>query len=203
MFTHIRAASLTLQSVLQRSFAADPDLNVLFGGTAVVSLATPDGMEGAGEIGLSMWLYRLIRDDQTLNLSPRRIAPNVIRRQPLPVRLHYLMTPIITGAASMPAPEAEQLIIGRALQTFHDEPLITGADLQGSYQGTDVELAVRLETLGLNETSLIWEGLERSYQLSISYEVTVVVIASALAPFAVTPVGIAKPQYAIGAPGAA
>jgi Pvc16 N-terminal domain len=66
-----------------------------------------------------------------------------------------------------------------------------------------VELAVRLETLGLNETSLIWEGLERSYQLSISYEVTVVVIASALAPFAVTPVGIAKPQYAIGAPGAA
>ena len=51
MFTHIRAASLTLQSVLQRSFAADPDLNVPVGGTAVVSLATPDGMEGAGVTG--------------------------------------------------------------------------------------------------------------------------------------------------------
>jgi hypothetical protein len=113
MFTHIRAASLTLQGVLQRSFVADPDLKALFGGSAIVSLATPDGMEAAGEIGLSMWLYRLIRDEQTLNRQRRRIAPNQIRRQSLPVRLHYLMTPIITGASNIPAPEAEQLIIGR------------------------------------------------------------------------------------------
>jgi hypothetical protein len=201
MFTHIRAASLTLQGVLQRSFVADADLKALFGGSAIVSLATPDGMEAAGEIGLSMWLYRLIRDEQTLNRPARRIAQNLIRRQPLPVRLHYLMTPIITGASNIPAPEAEQLIIGRVLQTFHDEPLISGADLEGSYQGTGVELAVRLETLGLDETSRIWEGLERSYQLSISYEVSIVVIAADLAPIAVTPVSIVQPNYAIGAPG--
>jgi hypothetical protein len=119
----------------------------------------------------------------------------------LPVRLHYLMTPIITGASNIPAPEAEQLIIGRVLQTFHDEPLISGTDLEGSYQGSGVELAVRLETFGLDETSRIWEGLERSYQLSISYEVAIVVIASDLAPIAVTPVSIVQPQYAIGAPG--
>jgi len=60
---------------------------------------------------------------------------------------------------------------------------------------------VRLETLGLDETSRIWEGLERSYQLSISYEVSIVVIAADLAPIAVTPVSIVQPNYAIGAPG--
>lgn len=201
MFTHIRAASLTLQGVLQRSFQADPDLNALFGSTAIVSLATPDGMETANESGLSMWLYRLIRDEQTLNRPARRIAPNLIRRHPLPVRLHYLMTPIISGTAGVPTPETEQLIIGRVLQTFHDEPLISGTDLAGSYAGSGVELAVRLETLGLDETSRIWEGLERSYQLSVSYEVSVVVVASDLAPIAVTPVSIVQPQYAIGAPG--
>ncbi len=205
MFTHIAAASLTLQGVLQRSFRANPDLAQMFdpslGGKAIVSLATPDGMEAAGDIGLSMWLYRLIRDEQTLNQPPRRIAPNLIRRQSLPVRAHYLMTPIITGSASIPAPEAEQLIIGRVLQTFYDEPLISGPDLAGSYQGTAVELAVRLETLGLDETSRIWEGLERSYQLSISYEVAIVVIASAREPISAPPVMVAMPQVAIGAPG--
>ncbi len=126
----------------------------------------------------------------------------MIRRHPLPVRLHYLMTPILTGSSNnMPAPESEQLIIGRVLQALNDEPLISGPDLQGSYAGTGVELAARLETLGLDETSRIWEGLERSYQLSVSYEVTVVVIASDLAPITLTPVSIVEPQYAIGARG--
>jgi hypothetical protein len=204
MFTHILAASLTLQSVLQNSFIADPGLAALFGpgGTSTVSLATPEGMEVAGATGLSMWLYRLIRDDQTLNRPPIKIAPNLIRRHALPVRLHYLMTPILTGSANnTPAPETEQLIIGRVLQALNDQPLISGPDLQGTYAGTGVELAARLETLGLDEMSRIWEGLERSYQLSISYEVTVVVVASELAPIAVTPVRIAEPQFAIGAPG--
>jgi hypothetical protein len=205
MFTHIRAASLTLRAVLERSFRADPDLAQLFDpahGNAVVSLATPDGMETAGEIGLSMWLYRIIRDEQTLNRPPRRIPPDLVLRQPLPVRAHYLMTPIVTGnAGKMPAPETEQLIIGRVLQTFHDEPQITAPDLAGSYRGHPVQLTARLETLGLDETSRIWEGLERSYQLSVSYEVTIVVIASGLQPQAYPPVLIAEPQIAIGAPG--
>lgn len=205
MFTHIRAASLTLRRVLERSFRADLDLAHLFDpslGNAVVSLATPDGMEAAGEIGLSTWLYRLVRDEQTLNRPARRIPPDLVLRQPLPVRAHFLMTPIVTGnAGGLPAPETEQWIIGRVLQTFHDEPLIRAPDLAGSYSGHPVELAVRLETLGLDETSRIWEGLERSYQLSISYEVAIIVIASGLQPQAFPPVMIAEPQIAIGTPG--
>jgi Pvc16 N-terminal domain len=205
MFTHIRAASLTLQNVLQKSFIADPTLAQMFdpsmSGKSIVSLATPDGMEAAGDTGLSMWLYRLVRDEQTLNRPPRRISPTLTRRQPLPVRAHYLMTPIITGASKIPAPEAEQLIVGRVLQAFHDEPLVSGPDLEGSYQGTAVELAVRLETLGLDETSRIWEGLERSYQLSVSYEVAIVVIESGLQPVSAPPVMVVMPEVAIGAPG--
>jgi hypothetical protein len=204
MFTHIRAASLTLAGVLTRNMIADPDLATLFdpilGGTAVVSLATPEGMETAGEIGLSVWLYRLVRDEQTLNRPPERVPPDMVRRQSLPLRAHYLATPIITGGGATPAPESEQLIIGRVLQSFHDEPLITGADLAGSLHGTSVELAVRLETLGLDEVSRIWEGLERPYRLSISYEVSIVVIGSALQPLSGPPVKVAKPLVAIGAP---
>ncbi|HEY1749961.1 MAG TPA: DUF4255 domain-containing protein [Caulobacteraceae bacterium] len=205
MFTHIRAASLTLSGVLTRSFIADPDLANLFdsglGGSAVVSLATPDGMDTAGEVGLSVWLYRLVRDEQLLNRPPQRLPPDMLRRHPIPVRAHFLMTPIITGNANTPAPETEQLVIGRVLQTFSDEPLISGPDLAGSYQGTSVELGVRLESLGLDEMSRIWEGLERSYKLSISYEVSVVVIGSALQPTLAPPVKVVRPLVSIGAPG--
>jgi hypothetical protein len=203
MFTHIRAASLSLLNVLQTSFRADPGLAHMFdpslGGTAIVSLSTPDGMEAAGEIGLSMWLYRLVRDEQTLNRPPRRVSATLTRRRPLPVRAHYLMTPIVTGATKIPAPEAEQLIIGRLLQTFHDDPLVP-AHPPTSPHPSPVELAVRLETLGLDETSRIWEGLERSYQLSVSYEVAIVMVESALQPRSAPPVMVVMPEVAIGAP---
>jgi hypothetical protein len=87
MFTHIRAAGLTLQGVLQRTFSTNPAQMVdrSPGAKAIPSLATPD-METASDIGLSKWLYRVRRYNQTLNQPPRRIAPNLIRRQPLPVR---------------------------------------------------------------------------------------------------------------------
>jgi hypothetical protein len=50
MVTHIPAASLTLQGVLQRSFRADPDLAHMFdpslGAKTIALLATPDGISG-------------------------------------------------------------------------------------------------------------------------------------------------------------
>jgi|SRR5208282_4837747 len=109
MFTHIRAASLTFQGVSQRTFGTDPAQmsDPSLGAKAILSLATPDGMETARDIGPSVWLYRVSRDDQTLNQPPCRIAPNLIRRQPLPVRAHYLTAPIVTSTTNAPGPEAE------------------------------------------------------------------------------------------------
>jgi hypothetical protein len=204
MFTALRAASLTLKTVLERSMRADPDLALVFDpvmvGSAVVSLSTPDEMPKAGEAGLSVWLYRLVRDEQTLNRPPTRPAPGRIRRQPLPVRLHYLLTPIVTADAGMPAPETEQLILGRVLQTLHDKPLLHGADLGGSFEGTTVDLAVRLETLSLEEITRIWDSLERSYQLSLSYEVSVVEIDSLRETELGPPVTIVLPEFGLAEP---
>jgi hypothetical protein len=200
MFKALQAASVTLKQVLDLSFAADPDLAALFAGGPVVSLETPDEMDAAGRVGLSLWLYRLVRDEQTLNRPPPRPAPNRIRRQPLPVRLHYLMTPIITSNAGGGAPETEQIILGRVLQTFNDHPLVSGADLQGPFEGTGVELALRLETLALDEITRIWDSLERPYQLCVSYEVGVAAIDSMREDQGGTPVAVAAPEYGIGAP---
>jgi len=41
-------------------------------------------------------------------------------------------------------------------------------------------MTARLETMSLDEISKVWYALERSYELSVSYELTVVYIDSQL-----------------------
>ena len=53
--------------------------------------------------GLSLWLYRVLRDDMRLNDPPERLAPTLFRAPPLPLRLHYLITPVTLTSSLTPA----------------------------------------------------------------------------------------------------
>ncbi len=131
--------------------------------------------------------YRVKRDDLRLNDPPRRTSATTVAHRPLPVRLHYLVTPITTRA-NLGDPDTEQYLLGKVLQSFHSIAMLRGADLKGELTGTDAELSIRLESLDLDQISRIWEALEGSYQLSVSYEVTLVDIDSARQPENRTPV---------------
>jgi hypothetical protein len=191
----LRASSRTVAKFLEARFQADPLLSGFFGGGMVVSLATPQEMNEKPAEGLSVWLYRIIRDDQRLNDPPVRISPTELRPPPLPVRLHYLMTPVTNEQTG--DPETEQLILGKVLQLFHSHPVLAGADLQAEFAGTAVELRVRLEPLMLEEITRVWEALDGSYQLSVSYEVSVVNIMPELEPEQVSPVTISMPEHGL------
>jgi hypothetical protein len=195
MYTALRASSRTVAKFLEARFQADPLLSGFFGGGMVVSLATPQEMNEKPAEGLSVWLYRIIRDDQRLNDPPVRISPTELRPPPLPVRLHYLMTPVTNEQTG--DPETEQLILGKVLQLFHSHPVLAGADLQAEFAGTAVELRVRLEPLMLEEITRVWEALDGSYQLSVSYEVSVVNIMPELEPEQVSPVTISLPEHGL------
>lgn len=200
MYTSIRATSQTLAEHLRQRFISDPQLAPFFdsgaGGTMEVSLRTPQEMTENNVEGLSVWLYRVARDEERLNAPPERISYNQVRRTPLPVRLHYLMTPI-TASDQDAGPETEQLILGKVLEVFHDHPLMRGTDLQGELSGTSAELAVRLEAMTLEEIARVWDALDGSYQLSVTYEVSAVYIASGREPEAVTPVEVVLPEYGV------
>jgi hypothetical protein len=105
------------------------------------------------------------------------------------------MTPVTNEQTG--DPETEQLILGKVLQLFHSHPVLGGADLQAEFTGTEVELRVRLEPLMLEEITRIWEALEGSYQLSVSYEVSVVNILPELEPEQVSPVMISMPEHGV------
>jgi hypothetical protein len=192
MYTALNSTSRTLQSVLEREFRADANLAAYFNpgaaGAMVVSLNTPREMQERAIEGISVWLYRVMRDDQRLNSPAVRVSETQVRRTPLPVRLHYLITPIVNSTETVYGPELEQIFLGKVLEVFYDHPNQRGSALQGDFTGTSIEFYIRLESLKLEEITRVWDALERSYQLSVSYEVTVIEIESALRPRIETPV---------------
>jgi hypothetical protein len=196
MFTALRATSQTLAEFVKKRFQADSLLGGLFtAGGMVVSLNTPPEMAEQPAEGLSIWLYRVIRDDHRLNDPPIRLSATELMPAPLPVRLHYLITPVTNKRTG--SPETEQLILGKVLQLFHGHAMLRGTDLQAEFSGSDAELKVRLEPLSLDEITRIWEALQGSYQLCVSYEVTLANIAPELEPELVAPVEVAMPEYGL------
>ena len=99
MYTALRATSRTLAKFLETKFQADPLLSGFFGGGMVVSLATPQEMNEKPAEGLSVWLYRIIRDEQRLNDPPVRIS--VSELQPL-----FAQVPPPRNSSASPVPRA-------------------------------------------------------------------------------------------------
>lgn len=201
MYTALRSTTLTLTGILEQHLRNDFDLRMMFnpddGGTMVVSASTPQEMVDNNLAGLSVWLYRIDRDDQLLNHPPPRPGFARRERRGLSLRLHYLLTPMAESSPEGTGPPLEQSILGKVLQTFHDHPLLSGVDLQGDLTGSGMEIAVRLEPLGLEEITRVWDALERSYQLCVSYEVTVVMVASDAEAERINPVESAVIDYGV------
>lgn len=188
MYSALRSTTTTLTGLLQNQLTNHPQLGALFNGVLSVSAATPDDVKSS-EQGVSVWLYRIERDAQTLNCPPRRVSPDNTEHHSLPLRLHYLFTPVFKNVgAGGNVSTTEQEVLGVVLQTFNDTPLIKGSLLRDEFAGSDIQLAVRLESLDLEAITRIWDALEGSYQLSVSYEVSIINIDSAMEPQSIAPV---------------
>ena len=200
MYQALIATSKTLLDLVDSAIRTDP---ILFAPTSPfkvrgmsVRLQTPFEMQDQNKEGVSIWLYRVVRDDQRLNDPPSRPTPTTIKPAPLPLRLHYLITPL-TNRDNDGDPETEQYLLGKILQLFYSHPVAKGVDLKDELAGSDAEIHVRLESLTIDELARIWDALEGSYQLSVSYEVAVVNIDSALEPERVAPVIRVLPEYSV------
>lgn len=199
MYAHLAATSETLRQFVLAGMQADVGTSGLagpFGGIYQVSLSTPQEMVQQPQQGVSIWLYRVVRDETRLNDPPlvRPLANGQVEivPPPLPLRLHYLVTPVIDNGPNM-----EQRILGRVLQLFHSTPTLSGAWLRDELAGTEAQIHVRLEALSLDEIARVWEALEGSYQLCISYEVTLANIDTLALPSRGVPVESARVDWAV------
>jgi uncharacterized protein DUF4255 len=172
----IRSLSEGLKSMLEAHLQA-------YFNPVTVALSSPKEMGPLGTAPrVSLWLYRVTRSDHLNNLPPERPTPDTVARHPLPVDLHFLVTPIISDAGS----RAE--LMGAILQSFNDHAIVRGHEL-----GTPPPLGLQgvrlsLESLTLEELTQVWYALGESYQLSVSYLVQYVIVDSAHDPTKVKPV---------------
>ncbi|HYH66744.1 MAG TPA: DUF4255 domain-containing protein [Urbifossiella sp.] len=178
-FTAIREVSRSLRTLLEARLAHEAD-DQLPDPSVVVALDSPQAT--AAEFGVSLWLYRVARNPDLANHPPPRPAVGLLGRTPLPLDLYYLVTPMVGD------PEADQALLGRVVQTFHDTPVLRGADLSAPLLADGREVRVTLEPQSLDVLTQLWQALQEPYRLSVSYHVQVLPIDSARPPDAVAAV---------------
>jgi hypothetical protein len=170
----ISAVSQTLKTLMTTNITQSTDSQIK---NVPIELLSPKEMEDANEtLGVSVWLFRVSRMADMLNEPPQRISPTQYVKTPLPLLLYYLVTPIAGD------PLTRHALLGKVLQVMNDHSILRGADLQGILQGTMDQLRVVLETLSLEDMSLVWDALSEPYQLSVTYVVQLASIDSAEQP---------------------
>jgi hypothetical protein len=91
--------------------------------------------------------------------------------------LHFLMTPHSKAPTQMK--EADQYrILGAALQTLRDNPLIPQRYLTGSLAAENAQLHIFLDKMSMEQMLKIWNNTSKDYKLSTVVTVTGVTVDS-------------------------
>ncbi len=173
--------TLSLQSLL--------DLNVrrLLGGIPAnqldVTLMPPEQVNAIIQT-LNLHLYHVSEDPHYKNAVGMDLATPPVADKPMGLRLYYILTPHLTRANEFDA-ETQQQLLGLAMKTIHDNPVITD-DLQitpNAVEGATTVMAagllggqnkieITLRPLEPEETVNFWAAEDqKTPRLSAFYEV--------------------------------
>jgi hypothetical protein len=165
----IADVSETLQTVLTDAFST------LAPGPPVAEVHDLQGAISTTPARMTIFLFEAIEDPTVRNQRrPQEVAPPSIRqrRPQVPLVLRYLLTP---WSGDRPT---DHRLLGRALQTLHDDAILSGPQLQGGLQGSSEAIKLKLAPLTLEEQTRVWHAVQRPYRLSLTYEVRVIRIDS-------------------------
>ena len=166
---------LLTQNITQH---VDPSLAGLLNVTAI----PPEKVENPQNT-LSLHLYHVAEDPYYKNvLGPGSDPPN-IAKTPMALSLYYILTAHHETDSSFD-PETQQKLMGYALKTFHDFPVITDrTKINGTFildpdlQGKDNSLQVILRPVTPEDAITFWSSEESvTARLSAYYEVRVVML---------------------------
>jgi hypothetical protein len=136
---------------------------------------------------LSLWLYQVVPNEHMRNapfVRKQRPAPPGQQASdddqfypPLVLNLSYLLTPSIqTDGGGANDQVADQRVLGRAMQIFHDQSVLRMDSRQSPGQSDELHLSLAMRTI--EELAEVWEAMQQPYRLSVCYEVRIVRIES-------------------------
>jgi len=166
----IADVSATLETVLTNAFST------LAPGPPVAEVHDLTGPISTAPARMTIFLFDIIEDATVRNQKrPRQVVPPnfELRKPQVPLILRFLMTPW-SGT-----PATDHQLLGRALQTLHDDAILSGPTLQGGLAGSGDSLKLKLAPLTLEEQTRVWHAVQRPYRLSLTYDVRVIRIDSA------------------------
>lgn len=180
-FSILHDVSQELRAQIFAALDSAPDVNFpLTTPAANIALSPPNDTTDAGTLA-SLYLYHVDIDRHLRNQWPLPDPgrPDAFRLPPLPLQLRYLLTPVDEDELN------NQLLLGRAIQHFHDAPnlaTLDGAAIGDSFGGASPELRVRPDLLSMEQLSQVWSAFSTPYRLSVTLLVEVVAVDSARPP---------------------
>jgi Pvc16 N-terminal domain len=173
-FSVVRDASLALRQLLFDAANSVSDVDFGIDNQATQITLNPPDEDVGDDALLSVYLYHISPDASLRNQPQLPVGTAGLIKPPLSLRLSYLITPLLGTEA------LSQMLLGRVMQSLHDQPLITMLD--DSLGGGSPAIRVWMEPLALEELTRIWHALGTSYRLSLAYQLRVVLIDSTLPP---------------------
>src|SRR5260370_26966077 len=171
-YTVLAEVGETLISAIWQEVKADSQVSALIDNENRISLESPADLQNNDSVRLSIYLYRILEDANGKNRFPVEGNGGRLRKAPLTLDLYSLVTPLVG------APREQQIVLGKVMQVLYDRAIMEGAALVGSLAANGEQIRVILNPTALEETTRVWQALEMSYRLSLSYIVRVAMLDS-------------------------
>ncbi|MEV4352269.1 DUF4255 domain-containing protein [Actinoplanes sp. NPDC049596] len=175
----ISEVTAELRRRLFEAFRALPDDELGVSSLEDIALGPPKDL--GQSVVASLYLYLVDIDEHLRNQPPRpdRDDQGLVRRPPLPVRLHYLFTPVSREE------ETNHILLGRFLQHFHDFPTFStldGTPIGDSFGGAPSALRATPEPLTIEQLSHLWTGFTAPLRVAVPLRVESVAVDSGEPP---------------------
>ena len=168
-YTALTEAGMALVELLRENLTPEP-----LGNREMINLCSPHESENNQ---LTLYLYHIEEDSQNMTSGYFSVDSSTERMQPARYILHFLMTPHSKAPAQMK--EADQYrIMGAALQTLRDNPVIPQRHLSGSLAAENAQLHILLDKMPMEQLLKIWNNTSKDYKLSVVVTVTGVTVDS-------------------------
>ena len=129
--------------------------------------------DGGSTNKVSLFLYQIHENPYLRNEEPLRVNDSHLQTPPEVLDLLYLVTPYSDDKTQ------EKVILGKVMQIFYDNALLSGTVLQGGLAGSDEDIRLLFNPISLDDLTKIWSAFQDvAYRLSVSYLVTPVRIDS-------------------------
>ena len=167
-YTAIGDLSNTVLKLLQNNIKEIPADNI--------TLGIP---EESSTAKVSLYLYRVEENAYLKNQESSGYSDSILST-PLVLDLYYLLTVYLNGASESSQVSDMHVVLGRAMQTLHDNAVLKGSILQGGLKSSNCEFRITQNPISFEElTKILTAFPDNTQKVSTAYIVSPVFIDSA------------------------